>query len=123
VHADSGTEGGLGDGYAFRAGRADPLLELRLFRSLPFSSAVGMALFALCGFGAFLFVTTQYLPAIRDIPAWLLAPPTESRLDKRPATPACPARLRQEYRHISTKIKHAFGVSVAIMTETTNASN
>jgi len=36
--------------------RADPLLELRLFRSVPFTSAIAMALFALCGFGAFLFV-------------------------------------------------------------------
>jgi hypothetical protein len=32
--------------------RVDPLLELRLFRSVPFSSAILMALFALCGFGA-----------------------------------------------------------------------
>jgi EmrB/QacA subfamily drug resistance transporter len=45
--------------------RVDPLLELRLFRSVPFSSAILMALFALCGFGAFLFVTTQYLQDVR----------------------------------------------------------
>jgi EmrB/QacA subfamily drug resistance transporter len=45
--------------------RADPLLELRLFRSVSFSSAILMALFALCGFGAFLFVTTQYLQDVR----------------------------------------------------------
>ena len=49
--------------------RADPLLELRLFRSVPFTSAIAMALFALCGFGAFLFVTTQYLQDIRGLPA------------------------------------------------------
>ncbi|TNC27722.1 MFS transporter [Amycolatopsis alkalitolerans] len=49
--------------------RADPLLELRLFRSVPFSSAILMALFALCGFGAFLFVTTQYLQDVRGMPA------------------------------------------------------
>ena len=49
--------------------RADPLLELRLFRSAPFSSAILMALFALCGFGAFLFVTTQYLQDVRGMPA------------------------------------------------------
>jgi predicted MFS family arabinose efflux permease len=48
--------------------RADPLLELRLFRSVPFSSAIVMALFALCGFGAFLFVTTQYLQDVRGLP-------------------------------------------------------
>jgi EmrB/QacA subfamily drug resistance transporter len=47
--------------------RTDPLLELRLFRSVPFSSAIVMALFALCGFGAFLFVTTQYLQDVRGL--------------------------------------------------------
>jgi EmrB/QacA subfamily drug resistance transporter len=49
--------------------RADPLLELRLFRSVPFGSAILMALFALCGFGAFLFVTTQYLQDVRGMSA------------------------------------------------------
>jgi EmrB/QacA subfamily drug resistance transporter len=49
--------------------RADPLLELRLFRSAPFSAAIVMALWALCGFGAFLFVTTQYLQSVRGLPA------------------------------------------------------
>jgi EmrB/QacA subfamily drug resistance transporter len=49
--------------------RADPLLELRLLRSVPFSSAIVMALFALCGFGAFLFVTTQYLQDVRGLAA------------------------------------------------------
>ncbi|MEV4517949.1 DHA2 family efflux MFS transporter permease subunit [Dactylosporangium sp. NPDC049525] len=50
--------------------RADPLLELRLFRSVPFSSAILMALFALCAFGAFLFVTTLYLQQVRDMSAF-----------------------------------------------------
>ncbi len=49
--------------------RTDPLLELRLFRSVPFSSAIVMALFALCGFGAFLFVTTLYLQSVRGLSA------------------------------------------------------
>jgi predicted MFS family arabinose efflux permease len=49
--------------------RLDPLLELRLFRSVPFSAAIAMALFALCGFGAFLFVTTQYLQDVRGMSA------------------------------------------------------
>jgi EmrB/QacA subfamily drug resistance transporter len=49
--------------------RADPLLELRLFRGVSFSSAIVMAMFALCGFGAFLFVTTQYLQDVRGMPA------------------------------------------------------
>jgi EmrB/QacA subfamily drug resistance transporter len=47
--------------------RADPLLELRLFRSVSFSAAIVMAVFALCGFGAFLFVTTQYLQDVRGM--------------------------------------------------------
>ncbi|MEU4246734.1 MFS transporter [Amycolatopsis sp. NPDC026612] len=49
--------------------RADPLLELRLFRSVSFSAAIVMALFALCGFGVFLFVTTQYLQDVRGMTA------------------------------------------------------
>jgi EmrB/QacA subfamily drug resistance transporter len=60
--------GGLGIlGYEPR--RVDPLLELRLFRSVPFSAAILMALFALCGFGAFLFVTTLYLQDVRGMSA------------------------------------------------------
>jgi EmrB/QacA subfamily drug resistance transporter len=54
-------------GYERR--RADPLLELPLFRSVPFSLAILVALFALCGFGAFLFVTTLYLQDVRGMPA------------------------------------------------------
>jgi len=54
-------------GYERR--RRDPLLELRLFRSVPFSSAIVMALCALCGFGAFLFVTALYLQEVRGLSA------------------------------------------------------
>jgi EmrB/QacA subfamily drug resistance transporter len=54
-------------GYERR--RADPLLELRLFRSLPFSSAILNAIWALCGFGTFLFLTTQYLQDVRGMSA------------------------------------------------------
>ena len=50
--------------------RADPLLELHLFRSLPFSSAIVMAVFALCGFGVFLFVTQLYLQNVRGLSAF-----------------------------------------------------
>ena len=49
--------------------RADPLLELRLFRSVPFTGAIAMALLSLCGFGAFLFLTTHYLQDVRGLPA------------------------------------------------------
>lgn len=55
-------------GYERR--RADPLLELRLFRSVSFSAAIVMAMSALCGFGAFLFVTTQYLQDVRGLSAF-----------------------------------------------------
>jgi MFS family permease len=40
-----------------------------LFRSVPFSAAIAMALGALCAFGAFLFVTTLYLQDVRGLPA------------------------------------------------------
>jgi EmrB/QacA subfamily drug resistance transporter len=54
---------------AYEPRRADPLLDLRLFRSVPFSAAILTALFALCGFGAFLFVTPQYLQDVRGMSA------------------------------------------------------
>jgi EmrB/QacA subfamily drug resistance transporter len=60
-----GTAGILG----YEPRRADPLLELRLFRSVPFSAAILLALWALCAFGAFLFVTTLYLQDVRGLPA------------------------------------------------------
>jgi EmrB/QacA subfamily drug resistance transporter len=59
-----GTAGILG----YEPRRADPLLELRLFRSVPFSAAIAMALWALCAFGGFLFVTTLYLQDVRGMP-------------------------------------------------------
>ena len=49
--------------------RADPLLELRLFRSVPFSAAILMALWAFCTFGAFLFVSVLYLQVARGMSA------------------------------------------------------
>lgn len=54
-------------GYELR--RTDPLLELRLLRSVPFGSAILMAFAALCAFGAFLFVTTLYLQEVRGMSA------------------------------------------------------
>jgi EmrB/QacA subfamily drug resistance transporter len=53
----------------YESRRTDPLLELRLFRSVPFSSAILMALFGLCAFGSFLFVTTLYLQNVRGMSA------------------------------------------------------
>jgi EmrB/QacA subfamily drug resistance transporter len=49
--------------------RRDPLLELRLFRSVPFSAAILLAIFGMCAFGAFLFMTTQYLQDVRGMSA------------------------------------------------------
>jgi EmrB/QacA subfamily drug resistance transporter len=63
--AVAGTAGILG----YEPRRTDPLLELRLFRSVPFSSAIVIALLALSAFGAFLLVTTQYLQDVRAMPA------------------------------------------------------
>jgi predicted MFS family arabinose efflux permease len=54
---------------AYEPRRADPLLELRLFRSVPFSAAIGTAFCALCGFGAFLFVIALYLQTVRGMSA------------------------------------------------------
>jgi EmrB/QacA subfamily drug resistance transporter len=54
---------------AYERRRVEPLLEVRLFRSVPFSSAILMALFGLCGFGAFLFTTTLYLQQARGLSA------------------------------------------------------
>ncbi|MGC1281376.1 MAG: MFS transporter, partial [Streptosporangiaceae bacterium] len=48
--------GGVAGILVYEPRRADPLLELRLFRSVPFSAAIVTALCALCAFGAFLFV-------------------------------------------------------------------
>jgi EmrB/QacA subfamily drug resistance transporter len=60
---------GAGGILGYEPRRPDPLLELRMFRSVPFSSAILIALWALCGFGAFLFLTTQYLQDVRGMPA------------------------------------------------------
>ncbi|MGI5127091.1 DHA2 family efflux MFS transporter permease subunit [Pseudonocardia sp. CA-107938] len=60
---------GIAGVLAYEPRRADPLLELRLFRSVPFSAAIGTALCALCGFNAFLFVITLYLQNTRGMSA------------------------------------------------------
>ena len=54
---------------AYEPRRADPLVELRFFRSIPFSSSILMALIALCGFSSFLFVTMLYLQTVRGMSA------------------------------------------------------
>jgi len=41
--------------------RDEPLIDLRFFRSIPFSSSIGLALSAFAAFGGFLFLNTLYL--------------------------------------------------------------
>ncbi|HEY5262085.1 MAG TPA: MFS transporter [Solirubrobacteraceae bacterium] len=50
--------------------RREPLLEPRFFRSVPFSSASAIAVFAFAGLGAFLFLNTLYLQDIRHLSAF-----------------------------------------------------
>jgi EmrB/QacA subfamily drug resistance transporter len=45
--------------------RADPLIDLRFFRSLPFSGAAVTAVTGLCAFAGFLFLITLYLQDVR----------------------------------------------------------
>ena len=49
--------------------RTDPLLELRFFRSIPFTSATVTAVTAFAAFGAFLFLNTLYLQDVRGYSA------------------------------------------------------
>lgn len=51
----------------YEAGRPEPLIDLRFFRSLPFSGAAATAVAAFGGFGAFLFLTTLYLQNTRGL--------------------------------------------------------
>ncbi|MEA2509760.1 MAG: hypothetical protein QOG21_1842, partial [Actinomycetota bacterium] len=45
--------------------RTDPLVDVRFFQSIPFSSAVATAIFAFASNGAFLFLVTLYLQEVR----------------------------------------------------------
>jgi MFS family permease len=49
--------------------RTDPLIELRFFRSVPFSAATVIAVCAFGAFGGFLFLTTLYLQDVRQLSA------------------------------------------------------
>jgi EmrB/QacA subfamily drug resistance transporter len=50
--------------------RKDPLLDLRFFRSVPFSSATVLALSSFSCFGGFLFLNTLYLQQVRGFSAF-----------------------------------------------------
>ncbi|MGA2848382.1 MAG: MFS transporter [Terracidiphilus sp.] len=50
--------------------RTDPLLDLRFFRSVPFSSATVLGLCAFSSFGGFLFLNALYLQQVRGFSAF-----------------------------------------------------
>jgi EmrB/QacA subfamily drug resistance transporter len=54
---------------AYEPRRGDPLLELRFFRSVPFSSASAIAVCAFAALGGFLFLNTLYLQEVRHLSA------------------------------------------------------
>ena len=47
--------------------REEPLIDLRFFRSVPFSSSIGLAVAAFASFGGFLFLNTLYLQDVRGL--------------------------------------------------------
>jgi EmrB/QacA subfamily drug resistance transporter len=47
--------------------RRDPLVDLRFFRSIPFSSAIAISVTAFAAFGGFLFLNTLYLQEVRGL--------------------------------------------------------
>ena len=47
--------------------REEPLIDLRFFRSIPFASAVVLAVAAFAAFGGFLFLNTVYLQQVRGL--------------------------------------------------------
>jgi EmrB/QacA subfamily drug resistance transporter len=51
--------------------RTDPLIELRFFRSAPFSGATLIAVSAFAALGAFLFLNTLYLQDVRGLSPFL----------------------------------------------------
>jgi EmrB/QacA subfamily drug resistance transporter len=55
----------LGALVAYEPRRVDPLIELRFFRSAPFSGATVIAVSAFAAFSGFLFVNTLYLQDVR----------------------------------------------------------
>ncbi len=54
---------------AYEPRRRQPLVEVRLFRSAPFSGATAIAVFAFASLGGFLFLNTLYLQDVRGLSA------------------------------------------------------
>ena len=59
----------IGTLLAYEPRRIDPLLELRFFRSAPFSGATAIAISAFGAFSGFLFLNTLYLQDVRGLSA------------------------------------------------------
>lgn len=53
----------------YESRRADPFIDLRFFRSVPFSSATGIAVLAFSTYSAFLFLNSLYLQGVRHFSA------------------------------------------------------
>jgi EmrB/QacA subfamily drug resistance transporter len=54
---------------AYELRRFEPLIDLRFFRSVPFSAATAIAVLAFTAFGGFLFLTSLYLQEARGLSA------------------------------------------------------
>jgi EmrB/QacA subfamily drug resistance transporter len=52
---------------AYEPRREDPLVDVRFFRSVPFSSAIAISVAAFAAFGGFLFLNTLYLQEVRGL--------------------------------------------------------
>jgi EmrB/QacA subfamily drug resistance transporter len=55
---------------AWERRRAQPLIELRVFRNVPFSATAVVAVCAFAGLGGFLFLTSLYLQDARGLSVW-----------------------------------------------------
>lgn len=59
--------GALAGLLAYEPRRDQPLIDLRFFRSIPFSSSIALSVIAFASFGGFLFVNTLYLQDARGL--------------------------------------------------------
>ncbi|MBA2949140.1 MFS transporter [Streptomyces himalayensis] len=69
--------GALAGLLVYEPRRSEPLIDLRFFRSAPFSGATGIAVSAFAALGGFLFLSTLYLQQVRGLDAlhaglWML---------------------------------------------------
>lgn len=88
----------------FERRRVDPAIDLRFFRSFPFSSAVVTAILAFAGNSAFLFITTLYLQEVRGFS------PLEAGLHMIPA-----AAMQILFAPISGRLVGAVGTRLPLL--------